>query len=71
MLERGVEVFLIVVVRTRLELLLPLRLLFRTAIVQRSLFIHTRLDLLQNRRFFRLRLGRPRVGVRFGTSVKL
>ena len=46
MLERGVEVFLIVVVRTRLELLLPLCLLFRAATDRRSLFIRTRLDLL-------------------------
>lgn len=58
MLERGVEVFLIVVIRTWLEFLLPLGLLFGIAILQRSPFNGTRLDLLKNRRFFSLGLGR-------------
>lgn len=58
MLERGVEVFLIVVIRTWLEFLLPFGFLFGIAILQHSLFIGTRLDLLKGRRFFSLGLGR-------------
>lgn len=71
MLECGVEVFLVVVVRTWFEFLFPFGLLFWIAAVQYCLFIGTRLDLLQNSRFLGLRLGRARALVVLGTSVKL
>ena len=57
--ESGVEVFLIVVIRTWFEFLLPFGLLLRIATVQHSFFIGTRLNLLQNSCLFRLGLSRP------------